>query len=124
MSSRGIAFVLVMAFILAVVVSATISLLLMSTQARLTHHQVSRIQAFYAAQAGINYALEQLRTGGWVAGTDCPSASPCSVSFDSGDFKPPSIVGNTVSVVIRSSNSPPDCPGDEACVSATAAYTY
>jgi len=42
-------------------VLATVMLRIMSNQARLTHHQVSRIQSIYAAKAGIVYALDKLR---------------------------------------------------------------
>jgi Tfp pilus assembly protein PilX len=61
-SHRGITLILILAIILAVVFLANIALVLIRSQFRLTHHQVSRIQAFYAAQAGTNYALEKLRT--------------------------------------------------------------
>jgi len=68
MNTRGIALILVLAFILAIVVIANIALFIMSSQTRFTQHQVERIRVYYAAQAGINYALEQLRTGVWGAG--------------------------------------------------------
>jgi len=67
-SRRGITLILILAVILVVVWLANIALVLISSQSRFTHHQVSRIQAFYAAQAGINYALEKLRTGEWPLG--------------------------------------------------------
>ena len=66
MNNRGITLILILALILTVIVLANIALLLISSQARFTHHQVSRIRAFYAAQAGINYTLERLRVGAWV----------------------------------------------------------
>lgn len=70
-NTRGIALLLVLAFVLAVVVLANIALVLVSSQARFTQHKIGRIQAFYAAQAGINYALEQLRIGNWGLGQYC-----------------------------------------------------
>jgi Tfp pilus assembly protein PilX len=47
---------------------ANIILSVVSSQSRLTHHQISRIQAFYAAQAGVNYAREMIRLNNstWV----------------------------------------------------------
>ena len=66
MNKRGVTLLLILALILAVIVLANIALVLISNQARFTHHQVSRIQAHYAAQAGINYTLERLRVGAWV----------------------------------------------------------
>lgn len=43
---------------------AGVVLSLISSQGRLTQHQVSRIQAQYAAQSGMNLAYEKLRIGG------------------------------------------------------------
>ena len=63
------ALVLVLAVLFFVIVVANIVLILFSSQARLSHHQVSRIQAYYAGMAGINYAFEQLRIGNWTEGT-------------------------------------------------------
>ena len=40
---------------------STVILRIILTQSRLTHHQVSRIQAQYAAKAGVVYALNKLR---------------------------------------------------------------
>ena len=61
MNSRGVTLVLLLSFILAVIVMANVALLILASQTKLSFHQVSRIQAYYAAQAGINYALERLR---------------------------------------------------------------
>ena len=66
MNKKGVTLLLILALILAVIVLANIALVLISSQARFTHHQVSRIRAYYAAQAGINYTLERLRVGDWV----------------------------------------------------------
>lgn len=57
---------IVLATLMIVIVLANVMLNIMSSQSRLTHHQVSRIQAYYAAQAGMNYALEMLRIGTWI----------------------------------------------------------
>ena len=74
MKSKGIALVLVLGFIMVAVLAANIALRLISGHSLLARHKAGRIQAFYAAQAGINYALEQLRTGAWTlnppAGSD------------------------------------------------------
>ena len=69
MKSKGIALVLVLGFIMVAVLAANIALRLITGHSLLTQHKVGRIQAFYAAQAGINYALEMLRVGppsGWA----------------------------------------------------------
>ena len=64
---KAAAFFLVLSIILVVVILAEVVLNIMQRQSRLTHHEVTRIQAYYAAEAGMNYALEMLRTGIWTA---------------------------------------------------------
>ncbi len=66
-SEKGMALFMVLGTLLIVIILANITLNFMLSQSRLTHHQVSRIQAYYAAQAGINYALDKLRLGNDVA---------------------------------------------------------
>jgi Tfp pilus assembly protein PilX len=68
MSRRGVALYLVLAILLVVTILTSAILTLISSQTKLSNHQIRRTQAYYAAQAGINYALEQLRlnTTGWV----------------------------------------------------------
>mgnify|MGYP001767600384 CR=1 FL=1 len=88
MNKRGVALYLVLAVLLMVVILANIILSLVSSQSRLTQHKVKRIQAYYAAQAGVNYALEMLRlnTPGWATGAfprrhflcKDSSAAPCN----------------------------------------------
>lgn len=70
---------MVLSILVVTVILANIILAIISSQSRLTHHQVSRIQAYYAAQAGMNLAMEQLRTGAWIPGAAyalCPAAGP------------------------------------------------
>jgi len=61
MNKKGVALYFVLAILLIVVILANIVLNFVSSQQRLNTHQVKRVQAYYAAQAGVNYALEQLR---------------------------------------------------------------
>jgi Tfp pilus assembly protein PilX len=61
MNKKGVALYFVLAILLVVVILANIILNFVSSQQRLNTHQVKRVQAYYAAQAGVNYALEQLR---------------------------------------------------------------
>lgn len=63
MNSRGVALYLVLAILLLVVILANVSLSLISSQSKLSNHQAKRIQAYYAGQAGMNYALEMMRVG-------------------------------------------------------------
>jgi Tfp pilus assembly protein PilX len=62
---KGIALFMVLATILVVVILCNIVLSIISSQSRLTHHEVSRIRAYYAAQAGLVYTMEKLRNGSW-----------------------------------------------------------
>lgn len=71
MKNRSAVLFLVLVVLLIVVILANIMLGIVSSQSRLTHHQVSRIQAYYASMGGMNYALDMLRRGIWVT----PSAS-------------------------------------------------
>jgi len=66
---QGIVLFIVLGIIMVVVVLATVILRITSSQSRLTHHQISRIRAFYAGKAGMNLAFYKLRTGAWSAPT-------------------------------------------------------
>jgi hypothetical protein len=56
-----------------VVLLANIMLVIVTSHSRLTQHQLGRIQAYYAGQAAMYYALEMVRLGsppaGWGVGT-------------------------------------------------------
>ena len=60
-NNTGVILFVVIGVILVVGVLANVLLRIISNQSRLTHHQVSRIQAQYAAKAGVVYALDKLR---------------------------------------------------------------
>ncbi len=133
LGNRGAALAVILGTILVVVVLANILLNFMLSQNRLTHHQISRIQAYYAGIGAMNYTLERLRKGTWVAGTDCLNASGgCAVHqliYSSSDFYPSVI--NSINVVITPNGqalpSGATCnpPNDtEACVDITTDYTY
>lgn len=62
---RGTVLFMVLGFFLLVVILANLILNLTLSQARLTHHEISRTKAYYAASGVMNYALEMLRTGTW-----------------------------------------------------------
>ncbi|MDD5500872.1 MAG: hypothetical protein PHH57_04205 [Candidatus Omnitrophica bacterium] len=129
---NGVVLFIVLGVIIVVTALSTVILRILLNQLRLTHHQVSRIQAHYAAKAGVVYALEKIRIGDWSAGSTCTESSPCTMTFSTGDFIPAVLISptNGVSIIIRQpqySNSSAPCyypPGGSACVSATATYTY
>lgn len=152
-NNKGIVLVIVLATILVSVLLATAVMHLITNQSRLTHHQLSRIQAYYAGKAAITYAQEKLRiggppaVGGWVAGTNCTAAAPCvaaspvtdpATQFQLdlvNDFSPASMRPTTscplcgVSITIipaQYTNSLAACYRNDtkACISTTATYTY
>jgi len=67
---KGFILFIVIATILLVVILSGVILGIISSQSRLTHHQVSRIRAYYAGKGIMNYSLEMLRRGtsggGWA----------------------------------------------------------
>lgn len=110
LNKKGTALLMVLATLLVVVALANVILLIISSQSRLTHHQIGRIQAYYAAQAGINYALENLRTGTWTAGS-CPSPAGCSLSDPSFSTN----ISQPVKIIF--------CPSGNVCAPLTTACT-
>ncbi len=52
---------MVLAILFGVILMSGVVLNLITSQSKLTDHQVKRMQAYYAAQAGMNYGFEQLR---------------------------------------------------------------
>ena len=122
MDRKGAAFFIVLAAIFTVILLAGIMLTLMSSHSRLTHHQVSRIQAYYAAMAGVNYALDRLSNG---TDSEWPVSGGYTRTMCRGDCNitdpnlPPSVVEVNISVGTAGS-----CLGGTTCVNATANYTY
>jgi Tfp pilus assembly protein PilX len=108
MNKKGVALYFVLAIVLIMVILANIILNFITSQNRLTTHQVKRVQAIYAAQAGVNYAIEQLRlNNGAYAGAGASIHRICGPAFAVGcEFTeptfPPSI--NFVDVNIGALN--------------------
>ena len=65
-NKKGAILFIVLAVIILVVILSGVILSIISSQSRLTHHQVSRIKAYYAGKGMMNYTLEKLRTGVWA----------------------------------------------------------
>ncbi len=57
---KGVALLMTIGMLLMAVILANVVLTLMLSHSRLTQHQVGRIQAYYAAMAGINMAVDNL----------------------------------------------------------------
>ena len=116
--NRGLALFFVLGTILLVTVLANAILAIMSSQSRLTHHQVTRIQSYYAAQGAMNLAFEQLRMGAWGTGTYRLCTSGCSAP-DINDADMPYDVTVDISDVGAALNHP-----DVREVRFTSNYTY
>ncbi len=56
----GIALLLVLSVLAFVIILAKTFLILIENQSELTHHRVSRIQAYYAGRLGMQYAMEMI----------------------------------------------------------------
>lgn len=63
--SKGVALFVVLAAIFTIMVLGNITLTVMLSQSRLTHHQLGRMQGYYAGMAGIVYGYDKLRSGDW-----------------------------------------------------------
>lgn len=76
----GIALFMVLATIFVILLLGEITLRFIGSQNRFSHEKINRAQAYYAATAGMNYALEMVRTGAWTfVPNTCTNAAPCVV---------------------------------------------
>lgn len=131
---KGVILYMILVSILITVVIAGIILNIITNQARFSHHEVSRIQAYYAAMAGVNYAIERLRSGCWTSSsaftryicrsnTDpqlcSTSCDPCATTCSPIDDSLPASISLVVISVSAASGSPPT-----RTIAATANYTY
>jgi len=118
---KGVVLLIVLGTLLVVASLVAVILSLILSHARHTHHQTSRIQAYYAAQAGMNLALEQLRVGpptGWTTGTYHLCKSGCS-SPDINDWDIP----YPVTITIYGLGTSIDGVGRRITITTTYTYT-
>ncbi|TAM41244.1 hypothetical protein EPN54_02070 [bacterium] len=73
---KGVALFIVLGVMMVVVVLGVVILRIVTSNSRLTHHQISRIRAYYACKAGMNLAFDRLRRGTWTL-----PASPTGVNY-------------------------------------------
>jgi Tfp pilus assembly protein PilX len=66
-AKKGAALLFVLGTLLIVTILANVIMGIMLSQSRITHHEISRIRAYYAASALMNYTLDMLRVGTWTA---------------------------------------------------------
>jgi len=80
-NKSGIALFIVLATVFVVILLGEITIKFIASQNRFSHESVNRIQAYYAAKAGMNYALEMLRTGTWTfSPNSCAPPSGCLIN--------------------------------------------
>lgn len=130
LSRKGFIIFIVLGVIMVVAVLATVSLRIISNQARLTHHQVGRVQAQYAAKAGMVYALDQLRRGAWVyapPANSCKNTGDCPIvdaTFPK-SVKSVNVIFCPQGSICPGSAKPCDPPAGIAfCINTAADYTY
>jgi hypothetical protein len=113
MNRKGIILPLVLLIIMVVVVLANVAVSIMNNQNRFTHHQVSRIRAYYASQAAMNLAFERMRGGNFASFSLCPSAGACGAPsggnaiIDAGDGTNPNPIPYRVDVNIGGAGTAP-----------------
>lgn len=83
-NKKGVILAIVIGSIFIIFVLAGIIAGLITSHSRLTRLQISRMQAYYAGMAGINYALARLSlpsssAQAWTSAS-CPNATPCEVT--------------------------------------------
>lgn len=128
---KGAALFVVLGTLLIITVLANVALTLIANQSRLTHHQLSRIQAYYAGMAGINLAYQMMFRGDscWpipAAGasysrTICPT---CNTGCNVVETQFPHTI-NSVTVLVQGRNlcNPTPPTGVPSCISSTVDYT-
>ncbi len=119
LNKNAVALFVVLGTLLIVVILANVILSFIFSQSRFTHHKVSRIQASYAAQAGMNYALDKLRTGNWTI----PAPGNISVYPLNEPYFPASVKNVTITLTPRGTAGCAPPGNATVCINATANYT-
>lgn len=128
--NKAVALLIVLAAVVMVVLMANMVLNIVANQARMDQYKLSRIQAYYAAQAGANLAREMLRSG--AAHWPLPAVGGSYIHricngcvIGPGDVNEPNLPDSVRSVIITVSD-PALCPGSpaglQACIRVTANY--
>lgn len=123
---KGVILFIVLGVLMVVVVLTTVILRIISSQSRLSYHQLSRIQAHYAAKAGVVYALEKLRLNNdanWLPTGEYTHTMYKSGAANPGDFNEPDLP-NSIQRVDITVYAPGLGVSGTRKVSATAVYTY
>jgi len=130
-NNKAVALLLVIGTIFVIVAFTVTILRTISDESRLTHHKVSRIQAYYAGLAGINYAYDKIRRGDWPLGLASTYTAKELTTIDPSQF-PSSIRNVEIKITPRGSTlpntidlcSPPGTSTDDVCISVTVNFLY
>ncbi|MFA5093448.1 MAG: hypothetical protein WC543_05885 [Candidatus Omnitrophota bacterium] len=129
-NKKGVIFFIVISVVVIASLLAIAVLRVVSNQARLTHHQLSRIQAQYAAKAAVILALDKLRQNdvNWGSGVltkrMCKSTTTAP-GCDAADVILDSDLPNSIQWVdITVEAAPGTGPSGTRRVSAKTTYTY
>ena len=131
-NKRGVILFIVIGVIIVSAMLAVVILRIISNQSRLTHHQLSRIQAQYAAKAGVLFALDKLRlndtANGWNSVGTINKKICKSLTSDLGCNLAGVIIDSDLPNTIRAIDIAVEAPGSGVSgtrkVRATAIYTY
>ena len=124
-NKKGSILFIAVAMIMVVAVLATVMLRIISNQARLTHHQVSRIQAQYAAKAAIIYTIDKLRRNndpGWPATVQF-TKTMCRSGCDINEGDLPGSV-QQIDITVYGPTAPGSQLSGTRRITARATYTY
>lgn len=125
---RGVILFIVLATIFVVILLGTVVVGIISSQSRLTRHKVSRIQAYYAALAGINCAIEMIRQGNadWIPSPDTGTYTRTRILCNGcvpPDINEPDLPRSIQNVTIII-GAPGSGINGTRSINATATYTY
>jgi hypothetical protein len=120
----GIVLYLVMAVLIVTVMVAGMFLNLILSHSRLTHHTVSRTQAYYAARLGMNYAIEMLSKNetGWTDSDPFNRTICASDSCYKKESDLPATINN-ITIYVGNLSDTANCMGVR-CLNVTVDYQY
>lgn len=126
-NKKGILFVMVLAAVIVALTLGAIFLTFFTSESKVTHHQLSRIQAYYVAMAGVNYAFERIWNGSWQPST-CPSPTGCVINdtnFPNSTHQQFRVIFCPAGSTCAGSNQPCTTPqGINYCIYSTVNYTF
>lgn len=126
--NKAVALLTVLMTLLVLVIISNIALNVVASQSRLSHHQVSRIQAEYAAWAGVNLAREMFRSqnASWPFPGPTYRRTICNgCPLGPGDINEPSLPRQirNITITVAPAAACPGAPaGTQICINSTAHY--